>query len=127
MKINQAEIKEFLEDYNAQLNRNFVIPHEIVINIQKDVHDNFDGDEGSDLRDFIIEDYESMLLECNHEDYSVEDDECITGVDVHGDPQYREYRYKICNVCGATCPIYGVEQTGEGEYDEITGDWEHEN
>ena len=68
--------------------------------------------------------YETIIENCEHDDYDYEDDEYCTGPDIHGNPQYSETRYKVCNICGATCPVYGVERTGEDDYDEICGEWQ---
>lgn len=123
MRITLGAIKEILTDYNAKQNRNFVITNEMLHKI-KEAFEEVTDYEGT-AEDLVAELYEDFLVDCEHEDYSVEEDEEVTGVDIHGDPQYRDYQYKLCNICGATCPILGVEQTGEGEYDEIDGEWEH--
>lgn len=124
MKITLGAIKEIIEDYNNSKNRKFVIPKEMPRQI-KEYFEAVATYKGTP-EELVIDIYEDFLAECEHDDYSVEDDEFCTGVDIHGDPQYSEARYKLCNICGATCPIYGVEQTSDGDYDEITGDWQHE-
>lgn len=122
MRITLGAIKEILTEYNNSKNRKFVIPKEMPRQIKEyfEAVVNYKGTP----EELVIDTYEEFLSECEHEDYEIEDDEFCTGVDIHGDPQYRECRYKVCNICGATCPIIGVEQTGDGDYDEITGDWE---
>lgn len=122
MRITLGAIKEILEDYNAQQNRHFKITNEMLHQIKQyfEAVVNFTGT----AEELVIDIYEDFLCECEHEDYCVEEDESMDGPDIHGNPTYHEYQYKICNICGATCPIYGVEQTGDGDYDEICGDWE---
>lgn len=122
MKITLGAIREILDDYNKQKNRNFKVTDEMVHQI-RDYFVEVQTYDGTP-EELVIDLYEEFLEDCEHEDYSVEEDESMDGPDIHGNPTYHEYQYKICNICGATCPILGVEQTGDGDYDEICGDWE---
>ena len=122
MKITLGAIREILADYNQKQNRRFVVPDYLVHQI-KDYFEEVQNYDGTP-EELVIDTYEEFLCDCEHEDYCVEEDESMDGPDIHGNPTYHEYQYKICNICGATCPILGVEQTGDGEYDEICGEWE---
>ena len=122
MKITLGAIREILDDYNKQQNRNFKVTDEMVHQI-RDYFVEVQHYEGTP-EELVIDLYEEFLEDCEHEDYCVEEDESMDGPDIHGNPTYHEYQYKICNICGATCPILGVEQTGDGDYDEICGEWE---
>lgn len=122
MKITLGAIREILDDYNKQQNRNFKVTDEMVHQI-RDYFVEVQTYDGTP-EELVIDLYEEFLCDCEHEDYCVEEDESMDGPDIHGNPTYHEYQYKICNICGATCPILGVEQTDDGEYDEICGEWE---
>lgn len=122
MRITLGAIREILADYNKSLDRRFVVTDEMVHKI-KDYFET-EKDWNGTAEELVIDLYEDFLCDCEHEDYCVEEDESMDGPDIHGNPTYHEYQYKICNICGATCPILGIEQTGDGDYDEICGDWE---
>lgn len=122
MKITLGAIKEILTDYNDKLNRRFILEGSMIKQIKQEFEEtqNWDGS----AEDLVTDIYEELLSECEHQNYSVEEDESMDGPDIHGNPTYHEYQYKICNICGATCPILGIEQTGEDEYDTIEGEWQ---
>lgn len=122
MRITLGAIEEIVTEYNKSKNRNFVLTKDLKHSIKEEfeITKDYDGTP----EELVIDIYEELLLECEHENYCVEEDEFCTGVDIHGEPKYSECQYKLCNICGATCPILGVEQTGEGDYDEICGEWQ---
>ena len=123
MRITLGAIREILDDYNKQQNRTLVITDEIVHNIKQEFEETKDIGKFTP-EEFVVEIYEELLCDCEHEDYCVEED---SEDRYNGQGDYirtDEYQYKVCNICGATCPILGVERTAEDEYDEICGDWE---
>lgn len=118
MRTTLKAIRKVIEQYNKEQNHNWIVQDSMVRNLKQIVEEELA--EAEDFQHFVTEAYEELLLECEHEDYSVEDDECVIGCDIHGDPQYQGYHYKICNICGATCSF----RAGTNEDETIEGEWE---
>lgn len=111
-------IKEILEDYNQSRNRNLIIPDELLAEVEYYFNKEI---KTTDLtpRGLAIDIYEELLCDCPHTIYSIAEDEYCSGPDVHGNPTYGTTEYKICDVCGATCPI-----DNHDEDNVLEGEWE---
>lgn len=125
MRITQGAIREILEDYNKKRNVRLELPDNIIREIQDWFEESYEIGDGVTPPMFVIDCYEQILLECEHEDYDICDDE---EDEYNGQGDFirtNKYQYAVCRICGCTAPVRTVE-TGEG-YDQEFGQWEKEN
>ena len=121
MRITLGAIKEILTGYNNKQNRHLELPDNLLREIKQYFEESYDLSRGTP-EEVVIDMYEEILLECEHDDYDICEDE-EDKYNGQGDYLYsQKYQYAVCRICGATCPIQ-IVATDEG-FDQEKGSWE---
>lgn len=120
MRITKRVIKNIIKEYNQKQNRNLALPDYLLRQIKDYVEEvpSYTGD----LEDLVIDIYEDLLCECEHEEYDICDDEddLYNGQgDLIGT---NKYQFLVCRICGATAPARTIES--DDSYDLEIGEWE---